>query len=392
MKKFSFFLLLFCLCAPVLFAGEILSGDMEQLRQEGMSALFNMDYDTARDRFQKMIDLQPDHPAGPTYLANTIWLGQLAKLRRLQTGVYNRGNSFFSDRQDQVDPKVQKEFKDTVQKAIDLAEKRLDKYKKDKVGLYYLGVAKNLAAGYEATVNRSFFSALRNGSKGVDVHRQLLQVDPAFIDAKLSLGMYHYIVGSLPMAVKILIFFGGVHGSKSEGLQELEEVEAKGNYARDEASVLLVMLYNREGKLSSALKMLEHLTATYPGNSLFQLELANTLGQMGKFRDAIAIFEIMLGNSVVMAYMPDLVHYQYGQTLFDSHSWERAAEQFSAAAAESKAPSGMVTMSHLKAGQSWDMLGKRDRATAEYKIVMNRPDYLDCHTQASGFLKKAYKE
>lgn len=372
-------------------ATSVLPESLESLRAEGFNALFNMDYNTARDRFEEMIKLEPDHPAGHTYLANTIWLGHLASLRRLQTGVYNRGDSFFSEKEDLVDPKVDKEFKTQIDKAVSLSEARLKKNKKDRSALYYLGIAKNIAAGYEATVKRSFFSALRNGSKGVDLHRQLLELDPLYVDAKLSVGMYHYVVGSLPFAVKILVFFGGVHGSKKEGLAELEEVADKGHYAKDEAAVLLIMLYNREKRFDLALKMLERLTADYPGNSLFQLEMANTLGQMGKFREAIAQYEKMLANPAVMAYMPDLVHYRYGETLFDASSWEKAAEEFAAAAREQKAPEGLATIAHLKAGECLDLQGKRGEAIAEYKIVLSRKEALNAQDQARNYLKTPYR-
>lgn len=372
-------------------AANLLPETLEPLRAKGFNALFNMDYNMARAHFEEMIKQDPNHPAGYSYLANAIWLGHLASLRRLQTGVYNRGDSFFVEKEDLVDPKIDKEFKDAIQKAVSRAEGRLKRNKKDLSALYYLGIARNIAAGYEATVKRSFFSALRNGSKGVDVHRTLLKLDPSCVDAQLSLGVYHYIVGSLPFAVKIVVFLGGVHGSKTDGMAELEEVAEKGNYARDEAAVLLVMLYNREKRLELAYKMLERLTSDYPGNSLFQLEKANTLGQMGKFRDAFAQFEKMLADPAAMAYMPDLVHYRYGESLFDAHSWDKATEQFAAAARDPKAPADLATVSHLKAGECLDLQGKRTEAVAQYKIVLSRKAALDAQDHAREYLKTPYK-
>src|SRR6185503_11081898 len=37
---------------------------LDTLRAEGYDALYNLDYEGARKRFQKMIELAPDHPAG----------------------------------------------------------------------------------------------------------------------------------------------------------------------------------------------------------------------------------------------------------------------------------------------------------------------------------------
>ena len=148
----------------------LLPRHLEAFRNQGMDALFNMKYEAARTAFQSMIDSEPQHPAGPVYMAHTIWLGHLAELRRLQTNIYNRGNSFFSKTEDAVDPKIDQAFRRQIDKGILLSENRLKTRKNDIPSLYYLGIARNILAGYEATVKRSFLPALRNGSKGVSLH------------------------------------------------------------------------------------------------------------------------------------------------------------------------------------------------------------------------------
>src|SRR5687767_7735853 len=92
-------------------ASDLLPPDLEASRHKGIDSLFNMNYDGARDAFQQMIDADPNHPAGYIYMANTIWLGHLAELRRLQTNIYNRGNSFFNKTEDKVNPKIDQAFR-----------------------------------------------------------------------------------------------------------------------------------------------------------------------------------------------------------------------------------------------------------------------------------------
>ncbi len=138
---------------------------MNELRAAGFRHLFNMNYADARKDFERMIALEPHHPAGYVYLANAIWLNYLAELRRLQTNIYNKGNSFYKDSQDEaVDPAVDDAFRKNINKAVLCAEAELAANKNNVNALYYLGLARNISAGYEATVKRSFFSALRNGS------------------------------------------------------------------------------------------------------------------------------------------------------------------------------------------------------------------------------------
>jgi hypothetical protein len=58
------------------------ASEFDRLRIEGFSAVYNIDYKTARERFLQMTRLAPDHPAGYVYLANNIWLETLYQSRR----------------------------------------------------------------------------------------------------------------------------------------------------------------------------------------------------------------------------------------------------------------------------------------------------------------------
>src|SRR5262245_26454781 len=185
MKRFHCLLFFICIF-PALVHAETgpLSPQMNEIREQGFNALFNMNYTASKVKFEEMIALEPRQPAGYIYLANAIWLNYLASLRRLQSNVYNRSNAFYKDSKDvEVDPAVDSSFHENIDKGILHAEAELAANNKNVAALYYLGLAKNISAGYEATVKRSFFSALKNGSKGVELHKEVLKQDPAFIDA-----------------------------------------------------------------------------------------------------------------------------------------------------------------------------------------------------------------
>src|SRR5262249_12144754 len=106
--------------------------EFNKLRLEGFDAIYNLDYQTARQKFSTMTRLVPDHPAGYVYLANNLWLETLNRSRRLMTSVYT-GSSFYEEvkKEDQVDPKRDREFSDLIKKAIDAAHARLVKDPKD---------------------------------------------------------------------------------------------------------------------------------------------------------------------------------------------------------------------------------------------------------------------
>ncbi|HJZ12705.1 MAG TPA: tetratricopeptide repeat protein, partial [Acidobacteriota bacterium] len=318
------------------------------------------------------------------------WLNYLFKLRRLQTSLYNRNDAFFTKKTKELDPAVDKEFTEIMSKGMRLCEEKLKKDKNDIHAMYYLGIAKGAYAGYETTVRRSFFSSLKNGSAAVDLHRNVLKRDPGFIDAYVSLGMYDYVTGSLPLAVKILAFLGGVRGSKKDGIAKLEKVVREGHYARVEAQVLLVLLYDREKRLGDSLNLLKELSVKFPRNSVFQLEKGRTLAQLRKTQESLSVFEGLLQDTAAMKYMPDLIHYQYAMALADSKQWQKAYYHFVVAASQRQAPESLVTMARLEAGKCLDAAGNHDLAKAEYQIVLRRDEAFDSHDKARQYIKKPF--
>jgi len=138
--------------------------EFEALRAAGCDSLFNLDYETAEAKFEKMVKLNPEHPAGHYYLATTQWLSILNSMRRLQTGLYT-DDSFFAGSGDKGVPQLDRRFRDVTTRAINTGQARVRKNQNDIDALYYLGATYGMLAGYEASVARRFKSALDNGSR-----------------------------------------------------------------------------------------------------------------------------------------------------------------------------------------------------------------------------------
>ena len=248
---------------------------LDTLRAEGYEALYNLDYETARNRFQKMIELAPDHPAGPQCMAASLWIEQLNQSWELKATLYSSGA--YTDSKAQVDRKQADEFRKWVRRAKQLSQARLRKDPHDVEALYFLGAAEGVEASFSAGVERKFMAAFRSGSDAVDHHREVLKLAPDFHDAELTIGLMNYIVGSLPLPTKMLVVTMGVRGSKKRGLEMLERVASEGKWARDVARVLLVDLYKREKRWEDAAKTARELAAKYPRNYLFKLQVADAL-------------------------------------------------------------------------------------------------------------------
>jgi len=377
----------------------------DRLRAEGFEALYGLDYDTAQAKFKELTRAFPDHPAGWQFQAASLWLKTLNGSRRLQSNLYN-DDQFYEGEEDKTDPKIVAEFKELTRNAKLLAEARLRKNKKDVEALYYLGATQGLKAAFAGAVERRFMGALRDGKDAVDLHEHAVKLDPTFHDARLSIGMYDYIVGGLPRPVKLIVDVFGRGGSKKRGLATLEQVAREGRWAQDDARVMLIPLYKRERRFGDAARVTRELAAKYPTNHLFKLETADALvSQAAELRaqnpaeaekierEAFTVFESLLkerGTSA--ARQADQIHYQYAAALENADQYEPAAREYLASANALNADAGLATMARLRAAQSFDLAGKRTEAVAQYKAVLARPDLYKSHEAAGRGLKTPFRK
>jgi tetratricopeptide (TPR) repeat protein len=381
----------------------------EKLRIAGSEALFNLDYEAARKSFKEMAVAFPNYPAGPQFLADTLWAETLYQTRRLQSSLYGDDDTFYSTGDDKVDPKIVEEFRTLTRQARLLTEARVKQNPKDVEALYFLGAIQGLKASFEEAVERRHFAALKDGSDAVDKHREVIKLDPNYRDAEITIGLYDYTVGSLPLPVKIAAGMFGFRGSKKRGLATLERVAREGNWIHDEAKTLLIVLYTREKRFGEAAAYARELAAKYPRNYLYRLETADALvsqaaldrqtshstGVTATEKEAFATFDALLNDRTVRdtsARFFDLIHFKYGEALLTAGEYERAAKEFMASADASGAQQGLATMAHLYAARSLDLAGKRNDAMGQYRTVLARPNVYDAHDQAQAGLKEAFKK
>ncbi|HET9479056.1 MAG TPA: hypothetical protein VFO72_06925 [Pyrinomonadaceae bacterium] len=405
-------LLILLFCAPLVSAQQPWLTDserarFEELRRSGLDALYNIDYDKAQRDFKEIVQLYPHHPGGYQLLAARLWIKTLYESRRLQASLYS-SESFYSNGDDKVDPKIITEFRNLTREARRLAEAKLKKEPKNIEALDFLANTEGLKAAFEEAVERRHFAALRNGNDAVNHHREVLKLDPTYIDAQITIGLYEYVVGSLPLPIKIIAGATGFRGSKKRGLKMLEQVAQEGRWAQDDAKSVLVLLYTREKRFADVVRVTRELSAKYPRNYLLRLETADALvslaaqkrkqkdlaGAVQAEKEAFASFDEMLRDRDVRETAGralDLIHFKYGEALLTAGYNERAAKEFLATTKVDRAEPGLVTMAHLYAARAYDVAGKREEALAQYKEVLSRPNVYDAHEEAKRGMKQAYK-
>src|SRR5206468_1798470 len=123
---------------------------------------------------------------------------------------------------------------------------------------------------------------------------QVLELDPDFKDAALSIGVYDYAIASIPSWVRLLVGMFGVHGDKDAGISMIADAAKSGATVSTDAKILLVVIYNREKRYNDSLALLSELHARYPRNYLLELSKASVYSRLHDFNNAVSTYSAVL--------------------------------------------------------------------------------------------------
>jgi hypothetical protein len=85
--------------------------------------------------------------------------------------------------------------------------------------------------------------------------------------------MSNYVIGSLPSYKRAFLWFGGLHGDKQRGMDQMGSAAEHGHYLKPFAKVMLALAYEREKKPALARVLLAELAVEFPTNAVFAREL-----------------------------------------------------------------------------------------------------------------------
>ena len=272
--------------ALLILGGGSVESQSTDLRSTALDFAYNLDHDQALDLLRGAILQTPDDPAPHRSLAAILWLNIL--FRRGAVTVDHYLGSFSRAKVDlaKPPPEIDREFRDEVNKAIALAEKRTSVNPKDAQAHYDLGAALGLRASYVATVEGRLMAGFRAARQSYDEHEKVLALAPWRKDAELIVGTYRYLVSTLSLPMRMMAYVVGFGGGRERGIQMLEDAASARvlsgggttvvNDARVDALFALVLVYNRERRFDDALRVLEELRRLYPRNRLLLLEAGAT--------------------------------------------------------------------------------------------------------------------
>lgn len=288
-----------------------------QLEDKGFEHFYSLEYDQAIATFQKLRDAEPNNSNWQNHLASAYIYKQLHLAGVLQGDMFTSSNKFFRTKKIQVDPALEKTFWEANGAAIRICEQRLKRNRKDEDALYACGVAYATLATHQALIDRSKLSTLSTARKASIYHTELTRLNPRCYDAYLVPGIYDFVLGSLPASMKFFLLFGGFSGDKERGMRAAETAARQGDHAKQDAKILLAVMYRREKRYADAERTLSELEASFPRNYIFPLEIASIYRSAGEDKEAIrqyeqVLSEILHGRTGYAEAPAARIHYELG--------------------------------------------------------------------------------
>jgi tetratricopeptide (TPR) repeat protein len=259
---------------------------------------------------------------------------------------------------------------------------------------YFLATSYGLRSSFAITIDHSLREAFSNGNRAYASTKKLIQENPAYYDAYLTVGIYEYIVGSIPWYWKWMIFVIGARGNKQDGMEHLKLAAEAGQYIKNEAQLVLMVLYVREHRFAEALEIARRLNERYPRSFLFPINLAQILRMSGRKEQALALL-LQVENKVASG-EPNFdklplqsFRYNLGLELMAMGQGDAAEERFRKAIHDPQTQKREKALSHLQLGKILDRKGRHKEAAGEYEVVLSLENVENSHGQARQLLQKA---
>ncbi len=335
-------------------------------------AAYNLDLPAATSAMRQAVRAAPDDPRAQRALAAILWLNILFQRGAVTIDHYLAGMGSARLSLPKPSPALDAEFRETLARAIALAEARIARDRGDLKARDEMGKAYALRASYVASVEGSMASALRSARRAFDAQQTILDRDPRQVDAGVIVGVYRYVVSTLALPSRLVAYVMGLGGDKERGISLLQAA-AGAPYFRVEAQAALVLIFAREHRDLEGLTLMRQLAAEYPRNRIFVLEEGAAALRAGRLVEAEATLTrgLALFEQDARPKVPGeraLWLYKRGQARLRLNHGDDAKVDFEAALTSN--PAGWTAgRLHLEIGKVNDLAGRRSEAVARYRLA-----------------------
>jgi len=349
---------------------------LDALVADGFEHFYNIEYPEAISIFQRAIAARPDDPAPYNHLAEAVLFGMMYRCGALESQMVTGGNPFLRRPRMEPTPDEQRLFSSSIDKVLDLTNRTLAAHPNDEDALYAQGVALGFRSTYDYLVRKAWLESLREATTARKLHNRVTEMDPARVDARMMQGAHDYLVGSLPLAYRMIGFLAGFHGDREQGIRTLRMVAEKGVDNKVDAQILLGVIARRERRPWEVIPLIEQLHARYPRNFLVLFELSQMYADMGDKDKALQALDDIdrlkrTGAPGFRTLPEERIQYARGNLLFWYEDFDAAIGQLQRATAHAAAlDPNSGPSAWLRLGQCYDIRRRRQDALQAYNAAI----------------------
>lgn len=375
------FLLVFLLflSSPLRAAPPSINPDMDRQIRKGIDAIYHMKFDLAQAEFERLRQIDPEHPYAYFGLTAVAWVRY----------VYET---------EQTDQSLIAPFEESVEKAVTVAAAWTKSHPEDAQGWMALGAVHGIMSRL-CLLRGQYVKGYFTGRTAMKSVRKALKLDPELHDARLGLGMYDYYTDLYPRLVGALAKIV-LRGNRARGIQTLREVSQKGRYMSAAAKMILVEIYTsdpfgaRDPK--AALAIMEEVRAVYPHSAMMHAAYLTSMYEAKRFDDVLRGCEEYLKQVSLGTYRPiELAKGEVirGTALCRLNKHEEALRAFKGASSVKVGDqlSRWAVWALIRAGQAADILNRRQEALENYRQAAAQPDLWGYRKIANRYISKAYR-
>jgi hypothetical protein len=245
----------------------------------GFRLLYIQKFPEARAQFKDWEAQHAGEPFGEVCVAAGYLFEEFYHRGVLTSDFFLNEKRFLHGIEGQPDPELIKGFDDAVRGARKLAADRLAKNPADSEALFALTLSAGMESDADMILKKHNLEALKRLKEANAHAKALLAQRPDANDAYVALGSANYIIGSLNAGFRAMLWFGGVHGDKKLGMEQVAKTVEGGRYLKPFAKIMLALAARREKQNPLAQKLLRELTEEFPESPLYAAEYDKAIGR-----------------------------------------------------------------------------------------------------------------
>ncbi len=250
----------------------------------GFRFLYIQRFAEAREQFNDWGAQHPDEPFGQVAVAASYLYEEFHQQGVLTSDFFLNEKRFLNGIEGKPDPERMQRFQEAVERARNISKTRLAKNARDEEALFALTLSAGMESDADMILKKQNLEALKRLKEANLYAKQLLSEKPDASDAYVALGSANYIIGSLSAGFRALLWFGGIHGDKKLGMEQLGKTVEGGNYLRPFGKIMLALAARREKQNTLAQRLLHELTEEFPESPLYAAEYAKAAGQQPQMK------------------------------------------------------------------------------------------------------------